>query len=145
METGLMETGNSMASGGQPGAVAQRAPLAAHRLLVVDDDWRVADSTARALRLVGAEVRVTYDGASALALCEHWRPTGVLSDLDMPGMDGYALAGRLRERLAGEPLRLIAMSGRLQVGVGAKALAAGFDVFLIKPVALQDLQRAFAP
>jgi CheY-like chemotaxis protein len=145
---GLMDRADSMARGGPPGgqpaAVPQRAPLAAHRLLVVDDERDVADSMGRVLRLLGAEVRVAYDGVSALALCEGWRPTDVLSDLGMPGMDGYELACRLRERLAGEPLRLIAMSGWMQERVRAKAIAAGFDIFLPKPVGLQDLQGACA-
>jgi CheY-like chemotaxis protein len=130
--------------GGQPAAVRHSAPLAAHRLLVVDDQRDVADSMGLALRLLGAEVRVAYDGASALALCESWRPTDVLSDLGMPGMDGYELARRLRERFASHPPRLIAITGWVQVGVRAKALAAGFDVFLTKPVGLQDLQGACA-
>jgi CheY-like chemotaxis protein len=108
-----------------------------HHLLVVDDQRDIADSMGLVRRLLGADVRVAYDGASALALCESWRPTAVLLDLSMPGMDGYEVARRLRERFQGEPLRLIVMSGWGQESNRAKAFAAGCDLFLTKPMRLQ--------
>jgi CheY-like chemotaxis protein len=118
--------------------------FASHHLLVIDDQRDIADSMGLVLRLLGAEVRVAYDGASALALCERWRPTAVLLDLSMPGMDGYEVARRLRERFQGEPLRLIVVSGCGQESSRAKAFAAGCDLFLTKPMRLQDLEAALS-
>jgi len=142
-----MDRENSM-EGGRPSeegaASPQRATLASHRLLVVDDQRDIADSVGLVLRMFGAEVRVVYDGTSALAICESWRPTDVLTDLAMPGMDGFEVAQRLRRRFRGEPLRLMAMSGWGQAEHRARAWAAGFDDYLVKPVSGQSLKAAIA-
>jgi CheY-like chemotaxis protein len=134
--------------GGRPSeepAASPRCPtLASHHLLVVDDQRDIADSMGLVLRLLGAEVRVAYDGASALAICERWRPTDVLTDLAMPGIDGYEVPRRLRRRFRGEPLRLMAMSGWGQEDHRARAQAVGFDHYLVKPVSGQSLKAAIA-
>jgi CheY-like chemotaxis protein len=123
-------------------APPQPESLASRRVLVVDDNRDLAEGVRLLLGRHGAEVRVAYDGASALAICESWRPTHALMDLSMPGMDGYELARRLRECFREASLRLIAMSGWGQETHRAKAQAAGFDVYLTKPVSLQGLLDA---
>jgi two-component system CheB/CheR fusion protein len=130
-----------------PPALERAAPpqpesLASRRVLVVDDNRDLAEGVRLLLGRHGAEVRVAYDGASALAICESWRPTHALMDLSMPGMDGYELARRLRECFREASLRLIAMSGWGQETHRARAQAAGFDVYLTKPVSLQGLLDA---
>jgi CheY-like chemotaxis protein len=114
------------------------------RLLVVDDNRDVADSVRLLLSALGHEVRVAHEGASALAICDSWWPTHMLIDLSMPGMDGYEVAQQLRKPCMGKPLRLIAMSGWGGEEHRAKAQAAGFDNYLIKPVTGQRLKAAIA-
>jgi two-component system, sensor histidine kinase len=113
--------------------------LIGHRVLAVDDNQMVADCIADSLDLLGAEVRVAYDGTGALSVCEHWRRTAVLMDIHMPGMDGCEVARRMRECFRGVNSRLIALSGS---GLGESdncAKSAAFDLRLIKPVHLQEL------
>ena len=66
------------------------------QFLVVDDNRDAADSLAMLLRLQGAEVRVAYDGPSALDAARASRPDIVLLDIGMPGMDGFEIAAQLR-------------------------------------------------
>jgi CheY-like chemotaxis protein len=115
------------------------------RVVVVDDYRELADSIRMLFEVYGVEVRVAYDGASALALCERWWPTHVLIDLSMAGMDGFELARRLRGCFQARPVRLIAISGWAQEECRVKAQAAGFDEYLIKPMSAQSLKAAIAP
>lgn len=71
------------------------------RVLCVDDNRDVADSTAELLRLVGFEARACYDGPTALAEAAAFLPSVCLIDLNMPGMDGDELATRLRAQAGG--------------------------------------------
>lgn len=67
------------------------------RVLCVDDNADIADSTALLLRTVGFEAQACYDGASALKLVDTFRPGICFIDLQMPGMDGDELAQKLRQ------------------------------------------------
>lgn len=114
-------------------------PLSGHRVLAVDDNHRVADCIADSLALLGAEVRVAYNGRSALGICEHWRPSAVVMDIGMPGMDGCEVARRMRAGFPEANLRLIALSGSGLDEDGDCAKTAGFDLRLVKPVQLNEL------
>jgi PAS domain S-box-containing protein len=74
------------------------SPLAGRRALVVDDDRAVRDSVAEILRAEGCEVDVAADGTAALAALERRDYDLVLSDVVMPGMDGYELYQEVRRR-----------------------------------------------
>lgn len=112
-----------------------------HRLLVVDDNRDAADSLGMLLGFLGAEVRVEHGGEAALQACEKWRPTVVLLDLGMPGMDGFEVARRLRADPINADLKLIALTGWGQERDRARTEAAGFDHHLIKPVDMNLLQQ----
>ena len=71
-----------------------------NRLLVVDDNQDAADSLAMLLRLQGHDVRVAHSGQAALEMTKAYRPDLVFLDIGMPGMDGYEVARRLRQRPA---------------------------------------------
>jgi signal transduction histidine kinase/CheY-like chemotaxis protein len=115
-----------------------RAALAGHSVIVVDDNRDSADSLAMWLASKGAQAYACYDGTVALAAVERTLPCTVLLDLEMPGMDGYAVAQRVRqdERLRG--VRLIALTG--QVSEGDRIQDAGFDHCFTKPVNLHALE-----
>jgi PAS domain S-box-containing protein len=118
------------ASGVKPKDPADSIPV---RVVVADDDRDAADSLERILRLFGHEVRVAYDGAAAVALAEEFRPRVAVLDITMPGTDGYDVARRLRARHSGE-ITLVAMTGWGQESDRKRALDAGFDYHLTKPV-----------
>jgi CheY-like chemotaxis protein len=108
------------------------------RILVVDDNADAADTLAAVLRRVGYEVAVAHDAPAALTLAAKFLPAIALLDIGLPVMDGYELARHLREQLA-KPPRLVAVSGYGHDADLARSRAAGFDVHLGKPVAMDVL------
>ena len=117
------------------------ARLARRRILVVDDNADAARLMAELLASSGAVTRVAYDGAAALAVAEDFEPELALLDLGLPVMDGYELAKRLRAR-SSRPLRLVAVTGYGQDDDRRRALDAGFDEHLVKPITVDVLVRA---
>ena len=109
------------------------------RVLCVDDNRDVADSSADLLQTVGFEARACYDGPSALLEAARFLPSVCLLDLNMPGMDGDELAFRLREQAAGVPLVLVAVTAMSGPRDCLRLKAAGFDLHLVKPVDPQQL------
>jgi CheY-like chemotaxis protein len=116
-------------------------PRRAVRVLCVDDEPDIADSLAQLLHEMGHEVRVAHSGPEALALVGNYRPEVVLLDLNLPGMDGYELAGRLRQQPGLEGVRLVAVSGYGAEDVRQRARAAGIEAHLLKPARANDLER----
>jgi DNA-binding response OmpR family regulator len=102
-------------------------------VLVVDDHPDAADSLAEVLALHGHRPRVALGGADALAMAESEPPDVVLTDLVMPGVDGFELARRLRER-TGSPPVLVALTGCGSARDRERVITAGFDLYLVKPV-----------
>jgi len=114
------------------------------RALVVDDNRDAAESMAMLLRDLGAEAMVAPDGAHALDAFAAFRPRVVLLDIGLPGLDGYSIARQLRERAAGSPLTIVAVTGWGQEEDKARAHAAGFDHHLVKPADIETLQGVLA-
>jgi signal transduction histidine kinase/CheY-like chemotaxis protein len=108
------------------------------RVLVVDDNVDAAETLADALRVHGHEVRVVYDGPAALAAVQSFKPGVALLDIGLPVMDGYELAGELREILGSRAL-LVAVTGYGQPSDVERARAAGFHHHFTKPVDLPAL------
>ena len=119
-----------------PHAIGRGGP---ERILVVDDNRDAAETIHDALVSHGYVVAMTSDAASALGVAREFKPDIALLDIAMPIMDGYRLANRLRalDDLAG--LRLVAVTGFGQPGDRERAIAAGFDRHLVKPVDLKSL------
>jgi CheY-like chemotaxis protein len=104
------------------------------RILIADDNADLAESMAMLLRLEGHEVRIAFDGSSALALAEEFEPNAALLDIGMPGLNGYELARELRSRRNGHGLLLIAATGYGQPEDRVRTEAAGFDFHMVKPL-----------
>jgi len=109
---------------------------------VVDDHHDAAESMASLLRMHAHEVGVAFDGPSALEVAESFRPEVVLMDIGLPGMNGYQVARSLRA--SGCAARLVALTGYGQPQDSQRALEAGFDEHLVKPVELAVVQRILA-
>jgi CheY-like chemotaxis protein len=111
------------------------APLSSgRRVLLADDNRDGADSLAMLLKISGHDVRVAYDGPSAVSLAQAFRPDVAIVDIDMPGMDGYAVARILRGESWASGLILLAVTGWGQEADRNRAVEAGFDSHLTKPV-----------
>ncbi|HSA69265.1 MAG TPA: PAS domain S-box protein [Burkholderiales bacterium] len=111
------------------------------RILVVDDNVDAARSLEMLLRSLGHETLVVHDGADALRAAPEYRPSIVLLDIGMPGLDGYEVARRLRAMEGGESLRIVAVTGWGQDSDREKSREAGFDLHLVKPVEPRELVR----
>ncbi|MDQ3330835.1 MAG: response regulator [Planctomycetota bacterium] len=109
-------------------------------MLVVDDVKPSVSTLALLLKGLGQETRTAFDGPSALDVIEELRPELVLSDIGMPGMDGYELARRIRERGTLPPM-LVALTGYGQEQDRRMAFEAGFDHHLVKPTSVEALRQ----
>jgi CheY-like chemotaxis protein len=116
-------------------------PPARQHVLVVDDDRDATDSQALLLRLWGYEPTVAYDGPSALALASADPPAAVLLDIDLPGVDGYEVARRLRGQPQTERALLVALTGYGLEEDVQLCYAAGIDQHLLKPIDPEELRR----
>jgi signal transduction histidine kinase/ActR/RegA family two-component response regulator len=114
------------------------------RILLVDDNRDAADSMAQALSEEGHDVRVAYDGPSALGLAKELKPQLAFLDLGLPVMDGYELARRLRAEGQTPELKLVAVTGYGQRADRERSRDAGFDEHLVKPVSVEDLMLVVA-
>ena len=130
------------------GAGQSDSIFASHRILVVDDSVDAAQSLAVLLQDLGADVRTANDGPTALDELEAYRPSVMLLDIGMPGMDGLEVARRARQRPDGRDLTVIALSGWGQDEDRRRSREAGIDYHLVKPVDLVELSHlltALAP
>ncbi|HET7655514.1 MAG TPA: response regulator [Luteimonas sp.] len=112
------------------------------RVLVVDDNQHARTTLGWMLQLYGCKVMEMSGGADALDHAPAFEPDVAVLDLGMPGMDGMTLARRLRDTMGSRAPYLVALSGFGQPTDKALAFDAGFNDYLVKPVALEDLQRA---
>jgi signal transduction histidine kinase len=103
------------------------------RVLVADDNRDAADSLQRVLAMFGHEVRVAYDGASALRIGQEFRPRVAVLDIAMPGSNGYEVARAIRSQ-QGREVTLVALTGWGQDADRRRAMESGFDYHLVKPV-----------
>jgi PAS domain S-box-containing protein len=115
--------------------------IAGRRVLLVDDQEDVTESLAALLGALGATVQVANDGATALELFGKFQPEAALLDISMPGMNGYQLSRAIRERYPASHPLLVAVTGWGQDSDKARAMAAGFDMHLTKPLGMPGLQR----
>jgi len=108
------------------------------RVLVVDDNVDVAELLAEALRDEGFETQVAHDGQGALVRWRSFLPHAGVLDVGLPDLDGYQLAKALRAEY-GRSATLIAATGYGRPTDRLRAVDAGFDDHLVKPVRIQDL------
>jgi CheY-like chemotaxis protein len=108
-------------------------------ILLVEDNADIAMALSWLLRARGHVVEVAYDGRAALAIAKRFRPRFALLDLELPAMDGYELADRLRSHLGRAAPLLVAVTGHGQRADRKRVRNAGFHEHLVKPFELEDL------
>jgi CheY-like chemotaxis protein len=111
------------------------------RILVVDDSPDAAAVLALMLRVEGHDVRTASDGLTAVREAHADPPDVVICDIAMPGMDGYAVARRLREMPALHRTTLLAMTGFGHDEDRWQSQAAGFAYHLVKPIDPAELEE----
>jgi PAS domain S-box-containing protein len=110
------------------------------KILVVDDNRDAADACASLLELSGHHVQTAYTGRHALELAETFRPHALLLDIGLPDFNGYELATKIRASPWGRGVMLIAVTGWGQEEDRRRALEAGCDHHLTKPVAPETVE-----
>ncbi|HLQ85049.1 MAG TPA: PAS domain S-box protein, partial [Salinisphaeraceae bacterium] len=104
------------------------------RLLLVEDNYDVADAMALLLGSMDHDVRIAYDGYQALEEAAEYQPDAVFLDLGLPGIDGVETGRRLRATPAGRAAALIALTGWGEDEDRRRTHEAGFDRHLVKPL-----------
>ena len=107
------------------------------KVLVVDDDERIAASIRRALSYEGYAVTVTHDGHGALTAIRDQVPDLVVLDVMLPGIDGLEVCRRIRE--AGDDVAVLMLTAKTTVPDRVDGLDSGADDYLVKPFAHEEL------
>lgn len=127
-----------------PGA-SETGSVGALRVLVVDDNADAADTLVMALELLGCEAKAVYNATDGLAELAAFKPQAALLDIGLPDMNGYEMARLVRATDAGAAITLIAATGWGQSADKLRALDAGFDHHLTKPIDFDQLQSILSP
>ena len=127
-----------------PESPAAGEGMPSRRVVVVDDNRDAADSLGVLLTLLGLETRTAHDGRAALEALDEFRPSVMLLDLGMPGMDGYELAQRVRQHPHGRHVTLVALTGWGLERDRKRSAEVGIDHHLVKPVDVEVLRKLLA-
>lgn len=114
------------------------------KVLVVEDNLDAQQALKALLELCGHEVFVAPDGEAGIAIALDVRPDVAIIDLGLPSLDGYEVARRIRSSPQGKELLLVALTGYGAPEQRSRALEAGFDLHLVKPVEPEQLLKLVA-
>ncbi|MGE0548132.1 MAG: ATP-binding protein [Kofleriaceae bacterium] len=118
--------------------------LSGRKIMVVDDNEDAAELLAVLLEQLGNTTRIAHDATGALEIFDEFAPDLAVLDIGLPSVDGYELARRIRSRTGPSVPHLIALTGYGQASDKERALRAGFDAHLVKPVEIDALQALMA-
>ena len=104
------------------------------RILVVEDNLDAVRSLVALLRQMGHQVEFAINGYAAIEAARAYRPEVVLLDLGLPGMDGFELCRRLRKEPGLQGTRVIALTAYGQDQYRDRALEAGCELHVLKPI-----------
>jgi CheY-like chemotaxis protein len=113
------------------------------RILVVDDNRDASDSLAELLIFKGFDTHVAYGGAQALNYASRYQPDIIFLDINMPEVDGYQVAGALRELLASRAY-IVALTAYNDAGTLARVKTSGFDEHIAKPAQFAAILQVIA-
>jgi CheY-like chemotaxis protein/anti-sigma regulatory factor (Ser/Thr protein kinase) len=111
------------------------------KLLVVDDEIDTCEMIQAAFEQCGSTVQIATSASDALIRMAEWRPDMLISDINMPHVDGYQLIQQIREResQSGARVPAIALTALARIEDRVKALGAGYQMHVPKPVELSEL------
>ena len=109
------------------------------KILIADDEPSIVAAVEFLLKRNGYDVCVARDGEEALRLIETSHPDLVLLDVMMPQKSGYEVCARMRERADWRDIKIIMLSARGRDAEVSRGLAAGADVYVIKPFSTREL------
>lgn len=109
------------------------------RVLVIEDDVATAETLKTLLDMNGYKVRVAFNGIDGLKAAHDWEPDAIVSDIGLPGLDGFAVAREVRRDPVTAKASLIAVTAFGRDEDEEHAKRCGFDHFLVKPAEPQAL------
>lgn len=109
------------------------------RIVIIEDNPTSRDFMLRLLDGADYDIAAAADGEAGLALARSTAPHLIICDIGLPGMSGYELVRRLKADSATRKIPVIAVTAFAMRDTEQRALAAGFDAFLPKPVAAEAL------
>ncbi len=110
------------------------AHVVTSRVVIIDDNQDAADTMSMLVQQLGGSARVAHDAPSGLSAIQDFQPDIVFLDIGMPGMDGYETCRRIRQQPSPRHIVVVAVTGWGQSQDKQRALDAGFDAHLTKPV-----------
>jgi signal transduction histidine kinase/DNA-binding response OmpR family regulator len=118
--------------------------LSGLRILIVDDDLDTCEMLSYALSNWGAVAKISTSASDAFTSMNEWRPDVLLTDINMPGEDGYSLISKIRSSPLenGADMPAIALTAMARPEDSEKAISAGFQLHLAKPVNIDELAQA---
>ncbi len=116
---------------------------AKYRILIVEDNEDARDLLRALIEKMGHDVETASDGVKAVEVARSFQPVLVLLDIGLPGMDGYAVARKLREE-HGAKVVLAALTGYGQERDRLLSEGAGINHHLVKPVSLEAVRNIIA-
>ena len=117
-----------------PELVTDLSSISGRRVLIIEDNDDARESLRILLEMQGNEVVTAADAAQGLQAAAAFTPELVICDIGLPDVDGFELVRSLRETLAGQPTRYIAVTGYGRAEDLHRAMDSGFDSFLVKPL-----------
>ncbi len=146
LKSSLQEVGTAPAPADPPKderarPLAKDLRLAGARLLLVEDDQESREMLYQVLRQFGAEVRATANARDALSEVDAFHPDCLISDIEMPGEDGYSLIRKIRSRESSQDKMLpaVAVTAYARAQDRIRALEAGFQMHVAKPIETSEL------
>lgn len=112
-----------------------KTAFAGWRVLLVEDEPDNLEVATRVLRYYSAEIMTANNGKEALEVLQTFMPDFIVSDLSMPVMDGWGLCYEVKNNPKLSHLPIFALTAHAMVGDRERALSAGFDNYLTKPIA----------
>ena len=113
------------------------------KALVIEDNRDAAESLSMLLDQIGCDADIAYSGAEGIDAALASRPDIVFCDIGLPGLDGYAVARRLRAEEWGSRVTLVAVTGFGREEDRRRAEGAGFDMHFVKPADPAAIVRLF--
>ncbi|HEY6483837.1 MAG TPA: response regulator [Steroidobacteraceae bacterium] len=127
-------------------AVGQASKPKQLRILLVEDDADAREVTVAGLEKAGFELRAVSAAREALEMLDRWQPDVIVSDIGMPGLNGYEFMRALRSRPAerGGQVPALALTAFARLEDAIRARASGFQGHIAKPISPQELAAAVA-
>jgi CheY-like chemotaxis protein len=111
------------------------------RILFVDDDPYTLETLSKSVQIFGHQAIQAHSGEQALQLAAVHSPDLILTDMNLPDMNGLALIKRLHQEVATSKIAVVVLSASPEIDAAELSRAAGASDFISKPVRLQTLQE----